>query len=40
MQLLSICYQKTFKSAANPHKYWILKAFQITQTQSFQVVYW
>ena len=40
MQLLSNCYQKTFKSAANPHKYWILKAFQIIQTQSFQVVYW
>ena len=32
MQLLSICYQKTFKSAANRHKYWILKAFQIIQT--------
>jgi len=23
MQLLSICYQKTFKNAANPHKRWV-----------------
>ena len=32
MQLLSICYQKTSWSSANPHKYWVLKAFQIIQT--------
>ena len=32
MQPLSNCYQKTFKSTANPHKYWLLKAFQIIQT--------
>ena len=36
MQPLSNCYQKTFKSAANPHKYWLLKAFQIIQTPDRQ----
>jgi len=39
-QLLSICYQKTFENAGNPHKYWILSAFQLIQTLSSPAVYW
>ena len=32
MQLLSICYQKTFESAANPHKHWLFTILQLIQT--------
>lgn len=32
MQLLSICYQKTFKSAANPHKHWVSTTFHLIRT--------
>ena len=33
MQLLSICYQKTFESAANPHKHWIFTILQLIPTR-------
>ena len=36
MQLLSICYQKTFESAATPHKYWIFSTSQLIQTPDRQ----
>ena len=29
MQLLSICYQKTFESAENPHKHWFFSTYQL-----------
>ena len=29
MQLLSICYQKAFESAANPHKHWFLRYYNL-----------
>ena len=32
MQLLSICYQKTFESTANPHKHWFFTILQLIQT--------
>ena len=32
MQLLSICYQKTFESAASPHKHWVFTILQLIQT--------
>lgn len=32
MQLLSICYQKTFESAANLHKHWVFTILQLIQT--------
>ena len=32
MQLLSICYQKTFESAANPHKHWVFTILQLIPT--------
>ena len=39
MQLLSICYQKAFESAANPHKHWVFMTLQLIQTLSFLVVF-
>ena len=36
MQLLSICYQKTFESAANPHKHWVFTILQLIPTRSCQ----
>ena len=36
MQLLSICYQKTFESAANPHKHWVFTILQLIPTRSRQ----
>ena len=35
MQLLSICYQKTFESAANPHKHWLFTILQLIPTHQF-----
>jgi len=35
MQLLSICYQKAFESAANPHKHWVFMTLQLIQTRFF-----
>ena len=32
MQLLSICYQKTIESDANPHKHWVFTILQLTRT--------
>ena len=35
MQLLSICYQKAFESAANPHKHWFLRYYMIIHNYIF-----
>ena len=40
MQLLSICYQKTFESAATPHKHWIFMTLQLIQTRKVQFALW
>ena len=37
MQLLSICYQKTFESTANPHKHWFFTILQLFKLGVFFV---
>ena len=32
LTLLSICYQKTIESDANPHKHWVFTILQLTRT--------
>ena len=40
MQLLSICYQKTFESAASPHKHWFFTILQLIQTRKVLFALW
>ena len=34
--LLSNCYQKTSRSAANPHKYWVFTVLRFIPTRQYK----